>query len=77
MILIIEALLIAIVSAVLGIIMGYLIAASLLPDVAHLTRTLWRTDTIKFDFAGRLVAFQGLGWLCLVPPSHSQIGFGN
>ena len=40
-ILIIEALLIAIVSAVLGILMGYLIAASLLPDVAATLRGLY------------------------------------
>ena len=40
-ILIIEALLIATVSAVLGILMGYLIAASLLPDVAATLRGLY------------------------------------
>ena len=55
-VLVIELVSLALVAGVAGLVCGYFIAASLLPDVAaSLARTLWRADPRAIDAAERMV----------------------
>ena len=55
-VLVIELVALALIAGVVGLVCGYVIAASLLPDVAaSLARALWRADSRAVDAAERMV----------------------